>query len=274
MKRKMIIWIMVLVMAVMPVIVFAAEKGTVSRPNAPALSFQTTTLAGDAISASILRKYDLTIVDYWAEWCGPCVSEMPYLQQVYRNYPNVLVIGVYVGTNEEKAAAKAKEIGVTYPIVRPADEFGEYVVFSGGGYAIPQAAFFDKYGNQLGQTEVGAFTSSGLIQKVDQLLASLPAEETPTPAQEKPTISKQPKSVKARAGKAVTFTVEARGEGLSYQWYYRTSAAAKWKKIKENARSSSYTLTVDAAIDGYQYRCLVKNEAGKVVSRIAKLKVK
>jgi len=34
----------------------------------------------------------LTIIDYWATWCKPCIAEMPYLEEIKNKYPNKLQV--------------------------------------------------------------------------------------------------------------------------------------------------------------------------------------
>lgn len=33
---------------------------------------------------------------FWATWCGPCMGEMPYFNELSRKYPNVQFIGISV----------------------------------------------------------------------------------------------------------------------------------------------------------------------------------
>jgi hypothetical protein len=90
----------------------------------------------------------------------------------------------------------------------------------------------------------------------------------------KPAITTQPKSVSVTAGKTATFKVVASGTGLTYQWYYRTGSSGTWTKVSKNGTSATYTLTTAARHNGYQYRCLVKNDAGSVYSSVVTLTVK
>lgn len=44
-------------------------------------------------------KNQLTLVNYWATWCGPCIAEMPNLQNLYNEYHND--IDFYFITSEQ-----------------------------------------------------------------------------------------------------------------------------------------------------------------------------
>ncbi|MBQ1305405.1 MAG: immunoglobulin domain-containing protein, partial [Erysipelotrichales bacterium] len=94
---------------------------------------------------------------------------------------------------------------------------------------------------------------------------------------DKPVITSQPQSVTVKAGTAVSFTVEATGEGLEYQWYFRTSSTGTWSKSTAScANTPTYTLEAAKVVksrSGYEYRCLVKNKGGSVYSEAAVLTV-
>ena len=92
------------------------------------------------------------------------------------------------------------------------------------------------------------------------------------PAIEKPKIIKQPQPVSVKVGETATFTVEAAGEGLSYQWQIKAGKGG-WDDITD-ANTSSYTTTaVVPNCNGFEYRCVVSNSAGSVNSDSATLTV-
>ena len=75
-----------------------------------------------------------------------------------------------------------------------------------------------------------------------------------------------------KVGETATFTVEAAGEGLSYQWQIKAGKGG-WDDITD-ANTSSYTTTaVVPNCNGFEYRCVVSNSAGSVNSGSATLTV-
>ncbi len=266
MKRWLVSWVALILAVIIPFGALAATP-TVSKENP--LSFNTTTLYGKSINSSIIKKYDLVMMNYWAEWCGPCVGELPALQKISETYKNVLVLGVYVDSNVNGAISTAENVGVTYPLFQVTYDLYEYLERSGGGFSIPQTCFFNNKGYLLNQSYVGSRSYDAWESIVKELLAA-----TKKTTVTKPKIKTQPKSLTRVVGQKATFKVKASGKNLKYQWYYRTSAAGKWKKITSKGTSATYTVKVKARHNGYQYRCLVKNSAGKVYSKTVKLKVK
>lgn len=92
---------------------------------------------------------------------------------------------------------------------------------------------------------------------------------------EKPFIYTQPESLSAEAGETVGFWIEAGGGALKYQWYYRDGTADIWKPCRgDGYNKAEYLLTVKSYHDGYQYRCEVKNEEGRVFSSVATLRLR
>src|SRR5262249_25747455 len=52
----------------------------------------------------------LTLVNFWATWCAPCIEEMPEIQTMYRMYGHraFQVVTVSINYPDEKAGALAK----------------------------------------------------------------------------------------------------------------------------------------------------------------------
>jgi len=137
------------------------------------LSFSLTTITGDEIDDSVVSSSKLTMVNYWATWCGPCVSEIPDIQQLSENYADsgLSVIGVLFGDEDTDGAKEfLSETGVTYPVVLPE---GAFLTLGSDIYAIPTTMFFDSDGKQVGDTVVGSKSYEDWAGIVELLLGQV-----------------------------------------------------------------------------------------------------
>ena len=69
-----------------------------------------------------LRGSSLTVIDFWATWCQPCVQSIPHLNTMSAQYAErgVAFIGVSIDgpRNQSKIGPFVKSMGVSYPILR------------------------------------------------------------------------------------------------------------------------------------------------------------
>ena len=76
--------------------------------------------APDGTEVSLMeevKKNKVTIIDFWASWCGPCRQEMPFMIELYKQYQpqGVGIIGISLD-NERDAWLNATEaMGITWP---------------------------------------------------------------------------------------------------------------------------------------------------------------
>lgn len=98
-----------------------------------------------SFEADVLQSEQPTLVDYWAEWCGPCKMIAPILDDISTSYAGKLQIAkMNVDENRDIPA----KFGIR---------------------GIPTLMLFK--GGQLAATKVGAMSKAQLIAFIDQQLA-------------------------------------------------------------------------------------------------------
>lgn len=79
-------------------------------------------------------------------------------------------------------------------------------------------------------------------------------------------ITAQPQSSEIVIGEQTTFSVEAIGQGLTYQWYFKRPSGS-WKKVSVSGyNTSELSITGQTANNGTQYRCRVTDALGNYLT--------
>lgn len=79
--------------------------------------FEVQTRDGRTIDAAWLKGH-VTIVSFFASWCGPCRREMPELEKFYQAHGKrgLRILSIGVDTRREQSEAFVKEVGPTFDI--------------------------------------------------------------------------------------------------------------------------------------------------------------
>lgn len=136
-------------------------------------TFSLTALDGRTVDDSLFSQNKLTMVNFWATWCGPCVGEIPDLQRIADDYASsgFGIVGVLVADEDTEGALDfLQSNGIMYPVVMPE---GPFAAISSEFDAIPTTVFFDSNGNRVGETQTGAMDYASWASLIDSLLADI-----------------------------------------------------------------------------------------------------
>ena len=73
----------------------------------PAKDFTATLIDGGELRLSSLRG-QVTLIDFWATWCAPCIKELPNLKSLYSEFRSQGLEIVSIGLDEEDHLEKAR----------------------------------------------------------------------------------------------------------------------------------------------------------------------
>lgn len=124
--------------------------------------FVTYDIDGNEVTESIFANKDLTVVNIWGTFCGPCINEMPELGAWEKELTdNVQIVGLIVdisSTDNETQIAAAKQITEKADVgfVNLIGGNGAFDELIGSIVGVPTTIFVDKSGNIVGEIIVGA----------------------------------------------------------------------------------------------------------------------
>ena len=113
------------------------------------------------------------VINFWATWCGYCVSEMPSFEKAYAEYGDevaFMMINVTDGQRETKESAMEflTENGYTFPVYY--DE-NLSATMAYGAWSLPATGFITESGVFLGG-KLGAMSEEVLYSYIEVLLAA------------------------------------------------------------------------------------------------------
>ncbi|QIK54497.1 thioredoxin [Dysgonomonas sp. HDW5A] len=98
----------------------------------------------DATFEEVLKSDKLVVVDFWAEWCGPCRMVGPIVEELAVDYADKVIVGKVDVDNNDEITSKF------------------------GIRNIPTILFFKN--GEIVDKQVGAAPKSALVEKIDKQL--------------------------------------------------------------------------------------------------------
>ena len=128
----------------------------------PAPDFELPDLSGQSVSLGDLQGKPV-LVNFWATWCGPCVYEMPYIQEVHDEWEgkDLVVLAINVGEGSSEVQQFMEDNNLSFPVLL--DTNGKLAeIYSIRG--IPTTIFIDMEG-VIQAMKIGAFPSKAAIEE-------------------------------------------------------------------------------------------------------------
>lgn len=146
---------------------------------------QTTDIDGNPITSELFSENELTLVNVWASFCRPCITEIPILEELSLEYQGkgVSIVGLLLDTSKttitaglsdeerEKGLKVISDTGATYPQIVLSENMLKTEL--GGINTFPTSYFVDKDGNVVGSSILGANSKSGWERAIENHLKAV-----------------------------------------------------------------------------------------------------
>ena len=139
-------------------------------------TFTAQTLEGEEVTEEIFAEADLTMVNIWGTFCGPCIAEMPDLGEISREYADrgFQIVGMLCDVMEpgdETALQIVDETKADYTHLVASEDLTrnalQYVS------SVPTTVFLDKEGNVVGEIYSGSRDKTTWELLINQCLAEV-----------------------------------------------------------------------------------------------------
>ena len=123
--------------------------------------FQLQSLDGQTISLGDLRGKPV-LINFWATWCPPCRSEMPYIQEIYEEWTDkgLLVLAINIGESASTVEDFMQSNSLSFTVLLDTkQDIAQRYNITG----IPTTFFIDKDGI-IQDKVIGAFQNKTQIE--------------------------------------------------------------------------------------------------------------
>ena len=123
--------------------------------------FQLDNLKGESVSLSDFRG-EPVMLNFWATWCPPCVSEMPYIQQMYDEWGDkgLILLVIHMGGSPSQVKEFLQSHNLSLPVLL---DTTQAIAQKYNIRYIPTTFFIDKDGI-VQVVKVGAFPNKEAIE--------------------------------------------------------------------------------------------------------------
>lgn len=111
-------WVREIAIGLVLIAVASVAIGYLRAPSLPEVApdFTLPDVDGGQVTLSELRG-QVVVLNFWAEWCGPCRLEIPTFSRFARNHPGVAVLGVATDGTVPRLKRVREHLGIDYPVL-------------------------------------------------------------------------------------------------------------------------------------------------------------
>ena len=120
------------------------------------VEFTAADMDGNTVSsADLFAQNEITMLNIWTTWCGPCIGELAELQQIHTRLQEkgCGIIGFLDDTDLDAARQLIAENGITYPVILAPEDYNTYLPNDG----FPTSYFINRDGEIIDLPVSGAY---------------------------------------------------------------------------------------------------------------------
>jgi len=150
--------------------VFAASFG----------NFSASSMDGDIVSQDIFKNSNLTMINIWGTFCGPCIDEIPVLGEISRDYKDkgLQVIGIVIDAVDSNGAAQPEQLLAAKNLLDSSQAYYLNIIPSPSllnnqlrvVMAVPTTIFVNKEGEIVGPNVIGSKSKEGWMKIINAQL--------------------------------------------------------------------------------------------------------
>ncbi len=100
---------------------------------------------------SEVSQHKITIIDFWASWCGPCRQDMPSVIELYNQYKDkgLGIVGISLDNDKDAWLMAIKQLGMPWPQMSDLQGWDNAVAKQFNVTSIPHTMVVDQQGKIL-----------------------------------------------------------------------------------------------------------------------------